>query len=127
VTKAEGARIDAAIAAATAGTTGHVAVRVVTQKNVDAFERAKAEFASRDLHRARDRNAALVLVAPKARSFAVLGDRALHERVGETFWQELVAEMRPYFARDAIADGIVHAIARVGRELHAHFPAEPQA
>jgi len=127
VTKAEGARIDAAIAAATAGTTGHVAVRVVTEKNVDAFERAKAEFASRDLHRARDRNAALVLVAPKARSFAVLGDRALHERVGEPFWQELVAEMRPYFARDAIADGIVHAIARVGRELHAHFPAEPQA
>lgn len=127
MTKAEGARIDAAIAAATAGTTGHVAVRVVTEKNVDAFERAKSEFASRDLHRAKDRNAALVLVAPRARSFAVLGDRALHERVGEPFWQELVAEMRPYFARDAIADGIVHAIARVGRELHAHFPAEPQA
>jgi uncharacterized membrane protein len=127
VTRAEGARIDAAIAAATADTTGHIAVRVVTEQDVDAFERAKAEFASRNLHRAKDRNAALVLVAPKARSFAVLGDRALHERVGEAFWHELVAEMRPYFARDAIADGIVHAIERVGRELRAHFPAEPRA
>ena len=127
MTRAEGGRIQAAIAKATAGTTGHVAVRVVTEKDVDAFARAKAEFELRNLHRARDRNAALVLVAPKARSFAVLGDRALHERVGDPFWQELVTEMQPYFARDAIADGIVHAVARVGRELHAHFPAEPQA
>jgi uncharacterized membrane protein len=127
VTRADGARIDAAIAAATAGTTGHIAVRVVTEKDVDAFERAKAEFEHRKLHHAEDRNAALVLVAPKARSFAVLGDRALHEHVGQSFWQELVAEMKPYFARDAIADGIVHAVTRLGRELHAHFLAEPKA
>jgi len=127
VTRAEGGRIDAAIAQATAGTTGHIAVRVVAEKDVDAFERAKAEFEHRGLHRAKDRNAALVLVAPKARSFAVLGDRALHERVGEPFWRELVDEMQPYFARDAIADGIVHAVTRLGGALHAHFLAEPQA
>ena len=127
MTRADGGRIDAAIARATAGTTGHIAVRVMAEKNVDAFERAKAEFETRKLHCAKDRNAALVLVAPKARSFAVLGDRALHERVGEPFWHELVAEMQPYFARDAIADGIVHAITRLGVALHAHFLAEPQA
>jgi uncharacterized membrane protein len=126
VTAADGGRIDAAIARATAGTTGHIAVRVVTEKDVDAFDRAKTEFEHRGLHRADGRNAALVLVAPKARSFAVLGDRALHERVGEPFWHELVAEMKPYFARDAIADGIIHAVARVGRELHAHFATEAQ-
>lgn len=127
MTHSENQRIDASIAEATAGTTGHIAVRVVTEKNVDAFERAKAEFEHRGLHRARERNAALVLVAPKARSFAVLGDRALHERVGDSFWHDLVAEMQPYFARDAIADGIVHAVKRLGVALRAHFPAEPTA
>ena len=35
--------------------------------------------------------------------------------------------MQPYFAKGAIADGIVHAVARVGQELHTHFPTEVQA
>jgi uncharacterized membrane protein len=124
VTRAQGRQIDAAIARAQAHTSGRIAVRVVTEKNVDAFERAKTEFEHRGMHRVEARNAALILVAPRARSFAVLGDRALHERVGEPFWQQLVDEMAPYFARDAIVDGIVHAVGRLGDALHAHFPAE---
>ena len=44
------------------------------------------------LHRHETENAALILVAPKARRFAILGDRALHDRVGDDFWNDLVEE-----------------------------------
>lgn len=115
-------RIAKAIAAAEAETTGRIAVRIVPDKGgIDAFERAKREFGRHGLHLHEHENAALVLVAPKARRFAVIGDRALHARVGDGFWNDVVAEMRPYFARDAVADGIVHAVERIGHELHAHF------
>jgi uncharacterized membrane protein len=125
VTRDERARVAQAIAAAERGTTGRIAVRVIPDKTVDAFDRAKHEFARTGLHRHDAENAALVLIAPKARRFAVVGDRALHERVGDTFWNSIVAETQPYFARGALADGAVHAVGRVGEALHAHF-ADPE-
>ena len=116
-------RIAKAIAKAEAGTTGRIAVRVIPDREVDAFERAKAEFGRHGLQRHEHANAALVLVAPKAKRFAIVGDRALHERVGDAFWNDVVNSVQPIFAREAVADGIIAAVERIGRELHAHFPA----
>jgi len=62
-----------------------------------------------------------VLIAPKAHRFAIVGDRALHERVGEAFWQSVVAESQPFFERGDLAGGAIHAVGRVGEALHAHF------
>ena len=64
----------------------------------------------------------LILVAPKARRFAIIGDRALHQEVGDAFWRDVVANTEPYFARGALLDGIVYAIGRAGEALRAHFP-----
>lgn len=115
-------RIARAIAEAEEGTTGRIAVRVIPDRSVDAFERAKSEFGRIRLHRHSAANAALILVAPNAKRFAVIGDRALHERVGDEFWKGLVRESEPYFAGGDTIAGIRHAVARIGEALHAHFP-----
>ena len=114
-------KITRALAAAEDGTTGWIGVRVIPDSSVDAFARARHEFTRAGLHRHAHRNAALILVAPKARRFAIIGDRALHQRVGEAFWYDLVEETQPYFSRGAVCDGVVHAIERIGGALHAHF------
>ncbi len=121
MTSSERAEISRAIARAEEGTTGRIAVRVIPDSSVDAFERAKHEFGRVGLHRHHHANGALILVAPKARRFAVIGDRALHERVGDAFWNGVVETSRPYFARGEVAQGIVHAVGRIGDALHAHF------
>lgn len=121
MTRTERAEITRALAEAEEGTTGRIGVRVIPDRNVDAFERAKREFVRVGLHRHSNANAALILVAPKARRFAIIGDRALHQRVGDAFWQDIVEEAQPYFARGAVADGIVYAIGRIGAALHQHF------
>lgn len=110
-----------AIAAAEDGTTGRIAVRIVPGKAVDALERATHEFSRAGLHRHDAANAALILVAPHARRFAIVGDRALHECVGDAFWRDVVTETSPYFARGEMRDGVLHAVGRVGEALHAHF------
>lgn len=120
MTRSERDQIARAIRAAEDGTSGRIAVRIVPDPAVDAFDRAKRELHRAALHRNSDA-AALVLVAPKARSFAVIGDRALHERVGQQFWHEIVAEAQPYFARGALTEGILHAITRLGAVLKTHF------
>ena len=119
---ADDERIREAIAKAEAGTSGKVAIRIVPEKDADALARAKAEFMKAGLGRHEARNVALILVAPKARSFAIVGDRALHERVGDAFWQNLVAEAQPYFARGQITDGIISTAGRLGETLRSHFP-----
>jgi uncharacterized membrane protein len=123
MTPADGARIETALAEAEAHTTGRIAVRIVPGTGVEALERAKAEFQGAKLHETEGRNSALVLVAPEARTFAVLGDSAIHERVGDPFWNALVDEMKPFFTRSEIAGGIVHAVTQIGRALRTHFPA----
>jgi len=124
VTKAQQATISAAIAAAEDGATGRIAVREIPDRSVDAFERAKREFGRIGLQRHEHANAALILVAPKARRFAIVGDRALHERVGDAFWNDVVEKSTPFFARGETDAGILYAVARLGEVLHAHF-AEP--
>jgi len=121
MTKAERARVAQALADAERGTTGRIAVRVIGHDTHDAFEHAKREFERQGMHRHEHGNAALILVAPKSRKFAVIGDAALHERVGDAFWQRTVDEMRDRFAQGAVADGIVAGIERIGEAFHAHF------
>jgi uncharacterized membrane protein len=129
VTRPERDAIARAISDAEEGTTGRIAVRVIPDRSVDAFERAKTEFARVGLHRHAAANAALILVAPKARRFAVIGDRALHELVGDAFWNDVVAKSQPYFARGEVSAGILYAVGQIGEALHAHFaePAEEPA
>jgi uncharacterized membrane protein len=122
MTRQERGAIASAIAAAEDGTTGRIAVREIPDATVDAFERAKREFEQSGLQRQGGANAALILVAPKARRFAVIGDRALHERVGDRFWNGVVEESRTYFTRGAISDGVIAAVARIGEALRTHFP-----
>ena len=122
MTRRERDVIAAAIAVAEDGTTGRIAVRVIPDATVDAFARAKSEFERVGLHRHPSSNAALILVAPKAHRFAVIGDRALHERVGDEFWSGVIEESRKYFERGAISDGVVAAVGRIGEALRAHFP-----
>jgi uncharacterized membrane protein len=122
MTDAERRRIADAIARAENGTTGHIVVREIFDVDVDALNRAKAEFRKIGMHRLTGQNGALILVAPKARRFAVIGDRDLHERVGDAFWNGIVDESRTHFASGAIADGVIAAIERIGEALHTHFP-----
>jgi uncharacterized membrane protein len=114
VTRKERASVAHAIAEAEQGTTGRIVVRVIPDAAVDAFERA-------GLHRHHGANGVLVLVAPKARRFAIVGDRALHERVGDAFWAAVVAESQRFFTRGAIVEGVTHAVGRVGEALREHF------
>jgi uncharacterized membrane protein len=123
MTDAERRQIASAIDRAESGTTGRIAVREIFDADVNAFERAKAEFQNIGLHRWGDSNGALVLVAPKARRFAVVGGRELHARVGDAFWNGVVDESNMHFAGGAIVDGVIAAVNRIGEALHAHFPA----
>ncbi len=121
--RADRQKIADALRRAGAGTSSHIAVHVVADSSPDTLERAKSAFLATALHERPGADAALILVAPKARAFAVIGDRALDERVGQAFWDDLAAAMAAAFKSGSPADAVVLGVDRLGAALHQYFPA----
>jgi uncharacterized membrane protein len=116
-------RIVGAIKAAESKTSGQIRVFLQRGKfEEDALERAQKKFAQLGMQKTRERNAILILVAPRAQKFAVVGDEGVHQKCGEQYWKELVEKMRGHFLREEFTDALLEAIESTGQLLARHFP-----
>ena len=125
LSKAEQARIVAAIGAAEKQTSGEIKVHVEARCTQKPWERALEIFRKLGLDKTRERNAVLIYVAVRSRKYALLGDVGIHEEVGSQFWSEAAGRMQGAFRRGALADGIVGAVEAVGARLAQKFPPRP--
>jgi uncharacterized membrane protein len=117
-------RIVAAIREAEGRSRGEVRVHVASHAVEDVEKAAAQHFEALGMTRTAERNGVLLFVAPPSRAFAVVGDTAIHERLGADFWREVAAAMEADFRAGLYTDGIVKGVARVGEGLAAHFPRE---
>ncbi|MGH7393382.1 MAG: TPM domain-containing protein [Candidatus Rokuibacteriota bacterium] len=116
----------AAIRRAETGTSGEVRVhlerRLPRSSRDDALGRAREVFARLGMDRTAARNGVLIYLALVEHRLAVVGDEAVHARVGDGYWTRLrdalVDRLRAGHAREAI----VAAVEDVGEVLHQHFP-----
>ena len=104
---------------------GEVRVHVAEGLVSDPRRAAEADFERLGMAGTAERNGVLVLIAPESQSFAVIGDRGIHERCPEGFWEQLAAELRAEFVAGRYTSGIVKVVTRVGDELERHFPRRP--
>lgn len=123
LSKLEHDRIVQAIREAESKTSGQIRVFIQRGRlNVDPLIAAQKKFHRLGMHKAPEHNAVLIFVAPRAHKFAVVGDKAIHEKCGETFWQQLVDAMREHFRSEKFSHAIVEAIEEAGKALGSHFP-----
>lgn len=115
-------QIATAIKAAEANTTGKILVTLAHHTGPDILPAAYKAFVRLEMHRAGKRNNVLFFVAPERREFAVVGDAAIHDALGQRFWDELVLAMSEKIRSADLTHGLVFGIERVGRELATHFP-----
>ncbi len=112
-----------AIREAESNTSGEIRVYVQRAKlNADSLVVAQKKFQRLRMHKTQERNAVLIFVAPRAHKFAVIGDKAIHEKCGEEFWQRIVDRMRTHFANEKFSHALIEAIREIGKVLAAHFP-----
>jgi uncharacterized membrane protein len=119
------ARIVAAIREAESRSRGEIRVHVAARPVADARAAAEATFARLRMAGTAERNGVLVFLAPASRTFAVVGDRGIHERVPVGFWEAVAAATRGELGAGRFTDGIVAAVSAVGEELARHFPRRP--
>jgi uncharacterized membrane protein len=116
------ARVVEAIRSAEARSRAEIRVHVVHGVVDDAQKAAAATFEKLGMTRTAERNGVLILVAPKSRRFAIVGDVGIHEKCGATVWREAAAAMESAFRQGRFTDGLVDGIARAGTALAEHFP-----
>jgi uncharacterized membrane protein len=119
------AAVTAAIAAAERATSAEVRVHLDLRCPVDPMARAVAVFEQLRMHNTRDRNAVLVYVALEDHRLAVVGDQGIHERVGQLYWERLVAALRTHFVQGRPRQGLIAVLDDLGRQLAQHFPRRP--
>lgn len=116
-------RIVQTIRGAESKTSGEI--RVYIQRgtlSADPLVVARKKFQRLGMHKTRERNAVLIFVAPRAHKFAVVGDKAIHEKCGEQFWQRVADEMRAHFRNEKFSHALTEAIDAVSKALATHFP-----
>ena len=100
-------------------------IRVYLQRGKlkgDPLAAAQKRFHRLGMHKTRERNGVLIFVAPRAHKFAVVGDKAVHEKCGESYWQRVVDLMREHFRNEKFSHALVEAIEEAGKALASHFP-----
>ncbi len=119
--KEEKERIVQAIRSAEKGTSGEIRVHLDRTAGADVMERAQRLFQRQRLHRRKDQNAVLIYLSLADRSFAILGDEGIHQRVGDSFWKEIAELIQKQFSRGQFLEGLEHAIHEIGEGLKKHF------
>ena len=80
------------------------------------------EFYSSGLYRTRDANGVLIFLSLFERRVVVLGDRGIHERMGERYWDGVRDLIIQGIQSGRARGGITAAVERCGMALAEHFP-----
>ena len=104
-------------------TSGEVRLYVESRcKFVNPLDRATEVFFGLKMEQTAERNGVLVYVAIKDRQLAIFGDKGIHEKVGDDFWEKEVGHMISHFNTENYAKGLAKVITDIGEALRTHFP-----
>lgn len=121
-TESEADAIVAAIAEAEMRTSGELRVHVENRCKGDAMARALAVFTRLGMHDTRDRNGVLFYLSTEDHHFAIIGDKGIHDKVGDDYWQGLKDKMQLKFRSGEFSLGLIEAISTCGQSLARFFP-----
>ncbi len=116
-------QITEAIKTAETKTSGEIRVFIENKcKYPDALDHAKELFSELKMEATQERNGVLIYVAIKDRKLAVYGDKGIHEKLGDEYWNKAVKNMVSQFTSTNYAKGIEDMILSVGDALKQYFP-----
>lgn len=107
-----------------AGSWQPLARLMIGRKAMEAMVRWRAAVAFREegLTRTTHGTGVLIFASLFEHQVVVLGDRPVHEKVGDDTWREAVSALVGHIRDGRPADGFVEAIGKVGARLQQHFP-----
>ena len=115
-------RIAEAIAQAEKTTSGEIRVFVSEGVTEEPVAEAEKQFVRLGMTKTAQRNGVLIYFAPKSQKYAVIGDKGVHEKCGQKFWEHITEEMTPLLKAGKYTDAVVLAVKKIGAALAKEFP-----
>jgi len=117
--------IASAVRQAEARTSAELRVHLDHTCKTEPVPRAIKIFERLGMHKTAARNGVLIYISVADHKLAVIGDKGIHERVGEAYWREIVDAVRQHLRAQRSRQGLEQAIVEVGKTLGHHFPRRP--
>lgn len=112
-----------AIKEAETNTSGEIRVHIEDRCKIgDPIKRAIEMFGELHMHETELKNGVIVYVAIKDHKLAVWGDEGIHKKVGQNFWNDVLATVQKYFSAKDYETGLSEAILMIGNKLKEYFP-----
>lgn len=123
LTLIEKSAIESAIAEAEMLTSGEIRLFIDERcKHEDPIKTAGIIFQKLKMHKTKLRNGVLIYLSVLDRKFAIIGDKGIHEEVGNDFWHETKELMLAHFKNNQLSEGLLAGIKKVGETLSKQFP-----
>jgi putative membrane protein len=100
---------------------------IISKQELDARVKDAAfmQFYSSGLYRTRESNGVEIYLSFFEREVVVIGDRAIHEKMGDQHWNKVRDLIIQGMKRKDVRGGICAAIESCGKALAEHFPHRP--
>lgn len=115
-------RVQRAIEEAERQTSGEIRVSIAPFFWGNARLVAEKAFKRLGMTNTKERNGILFFVVPMRKQLVLLGDVGIHEKVGQDFWEHVVAAVTSHFKTGQFTEGLISGIEEVGKRLAEHFP-----
>lgn len=103
-------------------TSGEIRLHVEPHCSGDTYERAKKVFGELGMHATELQNGVLFYLAYADKKFAIVGDKGIHEKVSQQFWDAEKQLLLEHFRKGAFTEGLCAAILMAGEKLKQYFP-----
>ena len=84
--------------------------------------RAEREFVRLGIASTQGRTGVLLMLSLRERMVQVLADKAIHEKLPPSAWEETVNQVVGEIRKGRTADGLCQAVRSIGERLATHFP-----
>jgi uncharacterized membrane protein len=123
-------KISKAIKEAEKHTAGEIRVSIKEKPTfpfgkADIRKMAEKEFVKLGMGKTRDKTGILIFLVLGLRSFYILADSGIHEKVGQEVWDGVRDEIQSKFREGKFTDGIIWGVQKIGSILAEHFPIKP--
>ena len=119
---AEKEQIGRVIQRAEKSTSAEVKLIVLRHCWLDIKRKAAELFKKQGLDKTQQRNAVMILLVTTNHEFLIYGDEGIHQKVGQSFWNDVKDTMAAHFERDEFGAGLQVGIEHIGEKLHTYFP-----
>ncbi len=111
-----------AINLAELNTSGEIRVHIDSKCKGDVLDMAAHMFYKLKMDKTELRNGILFYLAVSDQKFAIIGDKGIHEKVPENFWDNIKDRMLDHFKLQQFTEGLTLGIGMAGEKLKAYFP-----